>query len=397
MRRVSRTRTTAWTRQPPSVGPPPQYRIQGPAHLRGNARYLDQDAPAPCLRHAQRDWFDREQFAPSQGHCDNRPAHRHRRSVPSSVIAYPHIRLIKQNFDPPGHPTRLRGEAWHKNVGWGKIVVGHRFVPSVSYCGLTSIFRTDTVAPCLRFLTTPYAIRIRSDLWSLQLKRRRTATVPIWMPDWLTVAPLARDLRDVIGTFAHGRLLDVGCGERPFKVFAQPGVTWVGMDLPSNVAADVHGNATDIPVGDGTFQSLLCTQVLEHVTDPGRAIAEFARVIEPGGILILSVPLHWELHEEPNDFYRYTEYGLKTLLSNRGFVILKILRQGSSAEVAGQVINLAVLHLGENLPFGKSFLFRAVKAPFYLFVNVLSYAAGRLIRSRRDTLNYVVVARRLIQ
>ena len=63
---------------------------------------------------------------------------------------------------------------------------------------------------------------------------------------------------------------------------------------------------------------MVCTQVLEHVPDPGAALSEFLRVLRPGGRVAISTPLTWFLHETPHDYYRYTSYGLTHLSTRPG-------------------------------------------------------------------------------
>lgn len=79
-----------------------------------------------------------------------------------------------------------------------------------------------------------------------------------------------------------------------------------------------------IPVGDASYDLVLCTQVLEHVNEPGGVLREFARVLKPGGQLWLTAPLFYEEHEVPYDFYRYTRYGLSHVVKEAGFDVKRV-------------------------------------------------------------------------
>jgi SAM-dependent methyltransferase len=92
---------------------------------------------------------------------------------------------------------------------------------------------------------------------------------------------------------ARGRLLDVGCGEKPYAPLCRDLVDeHVGVDHPDSIhpfgAVDALATAYDIPLEDASFDTVLMTEVLEHLEEPARAIAEMRRLVRPGGKLILS-------------------------------------------------------------------------------------------------------------
>jgi SAM-dependent methyltransferase len=117
------------------------------------------------------------------------------------------------------------------------------------------------------------------------------------------------------------RVIDIGAGEAPYReLFAdQRYVTLDHADTPHSGAVDMDGDADSIPAEDGSFDVVLCTQVLEHVAEPLQALQEFRRVLVPGGLLLATVPFLWEEHETPFDYYRYTRYGIEHLVFRAGF------------------------------------------------------------------------------
>ena len=150
------------------------------------------------------------------------------------------------------------------------------------------------------------------------IRRTRGTTSPL-EPDWLLQRFLIRDVRAALAE-VRGQILDVGCGGRPYESFVSPGVRYFGVDAQSTASSqpDVWGSAGKLPFRDGCFNSVLCTQVLEHVPDPGLVVQEIARVLRPGGRLILTAPQTWCLHEAPWDFFRFTRYGLERLCREAG-------------------------------------------------------------------------------
>lgn len=120
------------------------------------------------------------------------------------------------------------------------------------------------------------------------------------------------------------RVLDAGAGDAPYReLFVH--CDYVTADWPNSVhaggrGADVVASLDALPLADMSFDAVVSTQVLEHVARPKAVLAELYRVLRDDGALWLTAPLVWPLHEEPYDFYRYTEHGLRHLLDAAGFV-----------------------------------------------------------------------------
>jgi SAM-dependent methyltransferase len=119
------------------------------------------------------------------------------------------------------------------------------------------------------------------------------------------------------------RVLDVGAGDAPYReLFDHTDYRTTDWEQSPHEGAqhvDYVGPAQELPIEDAAFDVVLCTQVLEHVPEPARVLAELARVLRPGGRIYLSVPLVWELHELPHDYFRYTSRGVEHLLEATGF------------------------------------------------------------------------------
>src|SRR3974390_3306125 len=101
--------------------------------------------------------------------------------------------------------------------------------------------------------------------------------------------------------YARGKLLDVGCGQRPYeKTFFAGATQYIGADyLTDRSRPDVICSALDLPFPPESFDTVTSTEVLEHVPDPMLALREMQRVLKPGGCLILSAPQYWPRHEVP--------------------------------------------------------------------------------------------------
>jgi SAM-dependent methyltransferase len=137
-------------------------------------------------------------------------------------------------------------------------------------------------------------------------------------PTWSIRKPLADWLR-AEGVRAEGRrVLDVGCGVKPYRPFFDRAVLYVGVDVQDNPYADVHGPIESLPVDDAGFDIVLATQVLEHVDDPRAAVRELHRVTSPGGRVLASTHGVMVFHPNPVDHWRWTHTGLERLFRDNG-------------------------------------------------------------------------------
>jgi SAM-dependent methyltransferase len=134
-------------------------------------------------------------------------------------------------------------------------------------------------------------------------------------PTWVVRAALADWLRvQAAGLESSGpvRVLDVGCGVKPYyPYFAGIASEYVGVDVVENPVAELLGPVEALPVDDGSFDVVLCTQVLEHSDDPAEAVRELRRVTAPGGRVLCSTHGVQVYHPSPVDYWRWTHAGLR--------------------------------------------------------------------------------------
>jgi len=189
---------------------------------------------------------------------------------------------------------------------------------------------------------------------------------------------------------ASGRLLDVGCGGRPYEALFPRVQQYVGLELPKARRADVWGSALLLPFQARAFDTVLCNQVLEHVPEPAVLFAEVRRVLAPGGVLILTTPQTWGLHHEPHDFYRFTRYGLAHLARSAGLeVVASEPTCGFWATWAQRFADIVAYTYLKAFP-RVSALAGLALAPVLLF----GHALDSLFGQRGDTLDNILVARK---
>jgi SAM-dependent methyltransferase len=123
---------------------------------------------------------------------------------------------------------------------------------------------------------------------------------------------------------ARSKILDAGAGECVYKKYFQH-CNYISVDLGVGdekwdyTNLDYVASLDNLPVGNNTFDAILCTQVLEHLERPQECLREFSRVLKAGGKLYLTVPMAHPEHQVPYDFFRFTSFGLRSLLSTAGF------------------------------------------------------------------------------
>ena len=175
--------------------------------------------------------------------------------------------------------------------------------------------------------------------------------------------------------FATGKLIDLGCGIKPYKKYYPEAQSYLGMDFPSTAwkyesddKPEIFGDILDLPIKDGYFDTVLLFEVLEHLDNPQNAIKEINRILKPGGTLLFTVPFLYQLHEIPFDYLRYTSYYLEKLFKTNGFEILNLFSIGSFASFWIQaLISYCLIKFREN----KLYLVALpVFVPFYLSANL---------------------------
>jgi SAM-dependent methyltransferase len=135
-------------------------------------------------------------------------------------------------------------------------------------------------------------------------------------------------------------LLDVGCAHKPYYPFFAPtGCRYTGIDIFDGQFVDaVWEPASPMPFADAAFDIAISTQVLEHVPDPERVVAEIHRVLKPAGKVFLSAPFAWERHDYPGDYWRFSEEGLRKIFSV--FSDCRITPNGNSRQCFTELRNL---------------------------------------------------------
>ncbi len=210
----------------------------------------------------------------------------------------------------------------------------------------------------------------------------------LFCANWLVERINRAYVQEAAGRYGRGRVLDAGCGRRPYAEFYSD---YTGLEFDrtryADAPADVWGSGMELPFRDKAFATVFSSQVLEHVPEPWRMVAEMARVLEPGGHLILTAPHIWGLHEVPQDYFRFTCYGLEHLARRAGLQPIEV------RPMAGYWVTAGVRFCYYLRHFERGPLKPVVRVMFAL-IQLMAWGLDRLDRVESDAWNYLLVARR---
>jgi SAM-dependent methyltransferase len=157
-----------------------------------------------------------------------------------------------------------------------------------------------------------------------------------------------RAYEPLLRAHARGRLLDLGCGPVPyFGIYGVQIRSCVCIDWPQSGYGSRHVDAfadlnRSLPLRSGAFDTVLLTDVLEHIARPHALLREIARVLAPDGVLVLASPFLYGLHEQPHDYYRYTEFALRRLCEESDLEVISLAPYGGARDV---VLDILAKHL----------------------------------------------------
>lgn len=214
----------------------------------------------------------------------------------------------------------------------------------------------------------------------------------VGMGSRLTADILAREYQKVIARYARGILLDLGCGKVPlYACYKKYVADIVCVDWQSSFHLNPHLDYVadlnhEIPVPDDYCDTILATDLIEHIYNPHQLWKNMSRVLKRDGIIIIGTPFLYPLHEEPYDYYRYTEYSLRMLCESNGLAVIELYPYGGTPEVISDIVC-------KHLRFSK------VLAGVWITISTLfirSYIGRYLSQktSRKFPLGYILVAQR---
>jgi SAM-dependent methyltransferase len=215
--------------------------------------------------------------------------------------------------------------------------------------------------------------------------------------NWLAKKLVNDKVRAHLGLL-RGMVVDLGCGTRPYENdILDTADYYIGVDwgntmhgAHADVIADV---AQPLPLRDHAADCVVAFDVLEHVAEPGRMLAESWRILQPGGMLMISVPFQWWVHEAPWDFYRYTRHGLEYLLGKAGFADVQVQATSGFWSMWVLKLNYQLVKLIRG-PRPVRMLVRALLVPVWWLGQSAALLMDAAWHEEGETAGYFVVARK---
>lgn len=183
-----------------------------------------------------------------------------------------------------------------------------------------------------------------------------------------------------------GIVLDVGCGRKPYRSLFNV-ESYIGMDIENeghdhtNEDIDIFYDGVLFPFSENFFDSIISNQVFEHVFEPDIFLLEIKRVLKPKGKLLLTVPFAWDEHEQPNDFARYSSFGIKYQLEKNGFKIIKQSKSVNDIRVIFQLLNMYIF---KKLKSKNKYINVIISVLFISWLNILGQIVSFLLPKNDD-------------
>ena len=198
-------------------------------------------------------------------------------------------------------------------------------------------------------------------------------------------------------------MVDLGCGFKPYLTIFEGYVdSYFGVDFDEaaekhygkETKPDLVANVCNTNLTNSSFDTLLSTQVMEHIDNTESYLKECYRILKPSGFGIFTVPFSWECHAEPYDYYRFTKHGLKYQFEKNGFDIIEIrplegayatILQLTITSIYGSTIRQSMLVR----------IYRRIQRLFLVpILNILALKLDQFFYNDKLCLNYLVIVKK---
>lgn len=243
-----------------------------------------------------------------------------------------------------------------------------------------------------------------------------------WLnPSYINTKTMNADIL-ISSKYAKGRLLDIGCGTKPYySIFKDIVDKYVGLEnpiltkvTPSGIGKReldtngliqitekekrpvLFGNGQNLPFKSESFDTVLCTEVIEHIPEPQKIMSEISRVLRKNGVLILTAPFVIGHHQQPYDYYRFTKYGLSYLSKTNGLEPIVIKPHHGFLALLGLLFSSCLYFNFCRTKSGKQlFLLYPFILPICAIIQLFFFGLDKIKRIEGTTKGHLLVARKV--
>ncbi len=195
--------------------------------------------------------------------------------------------------------------------------------------------------------------------------------------------------------YLNGVVLEIGAGGNYLKgSFLSRYDEWISLDYDlRSESIDLRGDGQQLPFKNEMFDTIISIDVLEHIPNPEKFVSEILRVIKPGGTVILSTPFFFYMHEEPNDFFRFSRYGLEILFERNGFSVLEIIPIAGVVSIIGILISIFITR---TFKFSKILLKTILKINRLFQLKILLPIDNKFDKNKRFAQGHFIIAKKRV-
>lgn len=170
-------------------------------------------------------------------------------------------------------------------------------------------------------------------------------------PSFILRRRLYKNIKRISPHFKGGKLLDVGCGQKPYQALFEVD-QYIGIELEGGThdyegsLADLFYSGGKLPLQGESFDWVLCSEVLEHVAEPITLLEEMNAILKKNGKILLTCPFVWDEHEVPNDFARYSSFGISEMMTKAGFEVNQVHK---SSNFLAAVFQLSAIYVRQYI------------------------------------------------
>lgn len=216
-------------------------------------------------------------------------------------------------------------------------------------------------------------------------------------PFYIIRKNLILGIKKIAKSHKGGKLLDLGCGSKPYQHLFEVD-EYIGIDVLESghdhrlSKIDKIYDGKVIPFNDEAFDIVFSTEVFEHIFNLDEILKETNRVLKTNGILAFTCPFVWEEHEQPYDYARYTSFAIKSLMNEHGFEIISLEKSTNHIETITQLLTSYIsLHILPKNRWLKIIFGTLTIAP----LNIIGIGLGKVLPDSKNLYhNNIVCARK---